>query len=113
MDTSQHDPIDYPQITFNDGTIVEVKFRVGDIVRLKKQHEIDLSQKVDLDWINQMERTLTILAAGISHQVTKSTEELADLVDYANFFAVSTAIADAIKKAIPQNVTDQAKPLIN
>lgn len=102
MDTTQTDPIQYPTVTFNDGTTVEVKFRCGDIIRLKKDHHIDLAEQVKLDWSESMTRSLTILSAGIAHQVKKSADDLADLIDWANLGAVTTAINEAVKKASAQ-----------
>lgn len=102
MDTTATDPVEYPTVKFNDGTQVEVKFRCGDIIRLKKDHQIDLGEQVKLDWTDSMQRSLTILSAGIAHQVKKTADELADLVDWANLGNVSIAINDAIKKASAQ-----------
>lgn len=102
MDTTLTDPIQYPTVAFNDGTTVEVKFRCGDILRLKKVHQIDLAEKVTLDWDANMTRSLTILSAGIAHQMQKSADDLADLVDWANLGAVTAAINEAVKKASAQ-----------
>lgn len=97
------DPIEYPTLTLG-GERFEVKFRSGDIIRLKKTNSIDLFQmgKETLTGVEALERTLVLLAAGISHQATKTVEELGNLVDLADVPRVAQAINTAILKAAPQ-----------
>lgn len=97
------DPIEYPKITLA-GETFEIKFRAGDIIRLNKTSSIDLFQmgKETLTGIDALERTLMLFQAGISHQVTKSIEEIGNLVDLADVPMVADAINHAILKAAPQ-----------
>ena len=97
------DPIEYPRITLC-GEIFEVKFRSGDIIRLKKDNKIDLFEmgKEKLTGIDALERTLVLFQAGISHQATKTIEEIGNIVDLADVPLVAEAINRAISKASPQ-----------
>lgn len=97
------DPLEYPKITLG-GETFEVKFRSGDVIRLKKDNSIDLFQmgKETLTGIDALERTLVLFQAGISHQAAKSIEELGNLIDLADVPAVAEAINRAILKAAPQ-----------
>ena len=101
--TTQPDPVEYPRITLGGETFT-VKFRSGDIIRLKKNHQIDLFEMglEQLKGVEALQRTLMLFSAGISHQVTKTLEEIADLVDLADVPRVAEAINAAISKAAPQ-----------
>jgi hypothetical protein len=96
----QNDPIQYPTVSI-DGTPVEVKFRCGDIIRLKKAG-VDIGDLSPVKGVEAMERTLTFLQHGIAHQMKKTVDELADSVDLANLPAIGEAINEALKKASPQ-----------
>lgn len=100
------DPIQYPKILL-DGESVEVKFRCGDLIRLKKDG-VDIGAMGEVKGVDAIERTLKLLSAGIAHHVKKSTEDLADLVDLVDFPKVAAAINEALKKATPQATTPEA-----
>lgn len=99
------DPIKYPTVVI-DGTPVEVKFRCGDIIRLKKEG-VDIGDLKPVQGVDAMQRTLTFLQHGIAHQMKKTVEELADSVDLANLPTIANAINEALKKASPQATTTQ------
>jgi hypothetical protein len=105
------DPVEYPKITLG-GEIFEVKFRSGDVIRLKKDLKIDLFEmgRETLTGIDALERTLTLLQAGISHQCTKTLEEIGNLVDLADVPRVAEAINKAISKAATQATAPQPEP---
>ena len=96
----QPDPITYPTVRI-DGQDVEVKFRCGDLIRMKKSG-LDLNEaKAAIE--EQMEKALTVLSFGIAHTGLKITpEELADKIDLSAFGNVSVAINQAISKAMAQ-----------
>lgn len=95
------DPIQYPTLTLGAETF-EVRFRCGDIIRLKKDHGIDIGEVKQLKGSDALEYTLLLLSAGIAHQAKKTVEELADMVDLAELPKVSAALTEALKKASPQ-----------
>lgn len=109
MENIASDPIEYPTVLI-DGKPVEVKFRCGDIIRLKRDHGIDIAEVKELKGADALEHTLKMLSAGISHKVQKSSDELMDLVDLADFMKIADAVTGAIKKAFPQAKTTEAKP---
>lgn len=98
MDT---DPIQYPTIQLGNEIFV-VKFRVGDIIRLKKEHQIELGEMTTLKGAEAFEQMLILLQAGIAHQAKKTVDELADLVDLAEFPVYTDAVTQALKKASPR-----------
>lgn len=99
MDTA--DPIQYPTVNLG-GQVVEVKFRVGDIIRLKKEHQIDITEKREMKGVEAFEHIVVMLQAGIAHKIQKSTDEIADLIDLADLSSVTDAITGAMGKAFPQ-----------
>ncbi len=94
------DPIQYPTVLI-DGVSVAVKFRVGDILRLRK-NGIDIGAMTEIKGVDAFERTIALLQAGISHTMKKTVEELADLVDLADFPRIVEAINGAFLKASAQ-----------
>lgn len=103
-----NDPIQYPTVVI-DGQPVAVKFRCGDIIRLKEAG-IDIGDMKEVKGIEAMRRTLTFLQHGIAHQVKKTVEELSDAVDLASLPAIGNAINEALKKASPQPPATETKP---
>jgi hypothetical protein len=104
METTTISPIEYPKITL-DGKSYEVKFRVGDIIRLKKDHGIDISIKLDLKGIEAFSTGIQMLSAGLAHEVQFSVDQLADMIPLAEFPTVLQAVTQALAKATPQAVT--------
>jgi hypothetical protein len=94
------DPIHYPTVLI-DGKQVEVKFRCGDILRMKKAG-VDIFEAAKLKGAEAVERMLTLLQYGVAHQMQKTVEELADGIDLGNLAIYSLAVTEAIKKVSPQ-----------
>ncbi len=103
------DPVQYPVIELA-GTTYEVKFRAGDVIRLKKQG-IDIGENVTLRGAEAVERTLILLQAAVSHQAKLSIEELQDMVDWARVPEVNLCITEAISKVSAQAIA--LKPRID
>jgi hypothetical protein len=98
------DPVTYPTVTL-DGKSYEVKFRCGDILRLKKDKDIDLLGGIteQLKGADAMNRTLELLASGLAHtQAGFTAEQLADMVDLAQLKTVAETVTAALLKAVPQ-----------
>jgi len=110
MENTAHDPVQYPTVVI-DGKPIEVKFRCGDIIRLKKEKEIELTSLGlnAMEFSAKVERMMTLLSVAVSHAVQKTPEELADLFDLAQLSEVDRALGEAIKKAFPQ-ATAQSTP---
>lgn len=94
------DPIQYPTVKI-DGIDVEVKFRCGDIIRMKK-NGLDIGDTTPVKGAEAMERTLTFLQHGIAHQMKKTVDELADAVNLADLPVIALAVTESIKKVSPQ-----------
>jgi hypothetical protein len=82
----------YPTIQI-EGRQIEVRFKLGDVLRLQKEHGIDILAP-DFG----VERTLTILAMGISHEIHKTPQELGDLFDFGDISYVGEIVSQALKK---------------
>ena len=105
------DPVSYPTVQI-DGKAVEVKFRCGDIIRLKKVHKIEIEKLDTGNLADNLERSLTILSAGISHQVKKTVDELMDSINFADFKDIAAAIGESLKKAIPpKKIEEPSAPI--
>lgn len=102
------DPVEYPKVTLGD-KIYEVKFRTGDLMRLKKEHKIELGQMERLQGVDAMERMIVLLQAGIAHQAKLTVEEIADCIVIGEFPIYSEAVNLAISKASPQAAAILAK----
>jgi hypothetical protein len=95
------DPISYPKLTI-DGQEVEVKFRIGDLIRLKKDAGVDLldssasNQKKGTDLL---EYSMMLLSHGIAHSMKKTAEELYDCFDLSQLPDISNAIRESLEKA--------------
>ncbi len=94
------DPILYPTVQI-DGKPVEVKFRCGDILRMKKAG-VDIFEVSTLKGAAAVERMLTLLQYGIAHHMNKTVDELADAIDLGNLAVYSLAVTESIKKVSPQ-----------
>jgi hypothetical protein len=100
MEPSTTDPIKYPTITLA-GHDYEVKFRLSDLVNLKKNHQIDLFVKTEIKGVEALERMAVILQAGIAHQAALSVEDIMDSIDLSEVPVYTYAIVEAQKKASP------------
>ncbi len=94
----ENDPITYPTITLNDGQTYELKFRVGDIIRLKKDHGIEIGVQMNLKGIEGIDMGLKLLTAALAHKIVLTPEQAGDLIDMANFPEVMGAITEALGK---------------
>lgn len=106
----------YPTVTL-EGKAYEVKFRCGDILRLKKDKQIDLLGGITetLKGADAMNRTLELLASGLAHtQAGFTAEQLADMVDLAELKTVAETVTAALLKAVPQVKpgTPEPKPAV-
>lgn len=105
------DPTNYPKLKVGSEEL-EVLFRCGDIIRLKKEHKIDALARppkgdAALDWVHpmdqmDMEQTCQMLAAGLAHIKKFDPLELADLIPFSDFPLVMQAIIGAILKVRTQ-----------
>jgi len=108
------DPISYPKIEIG-GDTVEVKFRAGDIIRLKKLG-VDIGNLEAVRGADAIERASKLIAAGISHakgvknsdQLEALANEIADELDLPAFKAAGDAVNESLKKAFPQAVNGSA-----
>lgn len=103
------DQVIYPKVQI-DGKEIEVRFRCGDIVRLKKDHKIDIEKLTSESLAANIEQTLTVLCAGIAHATKKTAGELMDVIDFTNFKDIAQAIGESLKKAIPQKPPEELPP---
>lgn len=102
----KHDPIEYPKVSIG-GKEYEVKYRVGDVILLKKQFGIDiLKERKDAESDEALNHTVTMLAVGISHAtgntgqaLTESISALSFQIDFAELPIYMAAVRDAQKKA--------------
>ncbi len=97
----EHDPISYPTVTL-DGQKYEVRFTAGAIIRLKKEHQIELSGLTQVKGAEAIEQTCKLLAAGISKQAQLTVEQVADMIDLADLPIYVNAIGEALKKVSAQ-----------
>lgn len=110
----EHDPVEYPKVQIGE-QLVEVRYTCDSIIRLKKEHEIDLEDiaKQTVKGADAIERTVKLLAAGIAHSVKLNLGELADLMELRDLPRYAAAINEALKKAAPQATPAEAKPKPN
>jgi len=104
----QADPVKYPTVQVGDRTFT-VKFRTGDVIRLKTDHNIDLGEQVTVKGAEALSRTLLILQSGIAHQAAVTVEELADAIEYAQIPEINVAIIEAISKVTAQAIALQPR----
>jgi len=114
----QTDPVTYPKVRIG-AQDVEVRFTCGSILKLKKEFDIDLDTLADpskqLKGAAAIERTLKLLAAGVSHSFKGTVDELADQIDLSDFSRAAGAINESLKKALPQAQPAEAssQPTVN
>ena len=95
------DPVDYPKIKIGN-TEYEVKFRSSDLIRLKKEHSIDLTERITVTGVEAVQRTLYTLQAGIAHQQKLEFDVLADLIPWDRIVEVNVVIQESISKLSAQ-----------
>jgi len=91
------DPIVYPRIML-DGQSIEIKFRIGDLIRLMKSG-IVVEDKTPVKGAEAYERTLAMLQAGVAHAMEKTPEELSLMVTIAEFPLITEAVNAAFDQA--------------
>jgi hypothetical protein len=96
------DPKAHPRVTLG-GKDYEVKYRVGDIVRLKKEHKIGIAREQIVAAMQDdgFDTVLKLLSAGISHSIQYTPEQLGDMIDLADFALYTQAVTDALGKVSP------------
>lgn len=102
------DPIQYPKVTIGEKEYT-VRFRCGDVVRLKAQG-VDFAAMKD-GFADKVEDAMKLLSAGISHEASISAESLGDMIDLAELPTISAVIGEALRKASPQE-TPSTKPTL-
>lgn len=103
-------PVQYPTITV-DGKPLEVKFRLGDLLRLKKNEEIDLidgAEVLKLKNSEAMVRSLTMLSYGLAHIGKYTAEQLADSFTLSDISLISDVLTKALSLVPAQAKTQEA-----
>ena len=112
--TMHTEAVTYPKIKLGDKEY-ELRFSCGSIIRLKKEHGIELDELVKKDENGEpvkvkgaeaIERILTLLHAGVGKQAALSMEQIADLIDLGDLKQYADAINEALKKASSQALTE-------
>lgn len=98
--------IEYPKISL-DGQAYEVRFRIGDIIRLKKEHGLVLGEHLKLAGDDGLENAMKVLSAGLAHAIILTPEQIADKIDLASFGEVIFTVIEAMGK-----VSDRSKALL-
>jgi len=111
MEQANLDPIEYPKINLG-GTDYEVKFRCSDILKLKKEQNIDLLVQAELKGADVIERLLLTLAVGLRHTKEFTVEQLADMVDLGDIQRVANIISKAVNPATQRQTGTQPAPAI-
>lgn len=102
------DPQTYPTVEIA-GEKYEVKFRNYDLIRLKKEHGIDLLSGVTaLKGADALEQVGKMLSAGIAHQKALSVEEIINGMDFSKLASYAEAANQALLKVLAQ--MSPAKP---
>lgn len=101
MQPTTADPIPHPKVKLGD-TEYPIKFRLYDLVQLEKEHGIDLFTRVEVAGLAAMDRLAKILAAGVSHAVKMSLEDVMKNMELNDIPIYALAIAEAQKKVSPE-----------
>jgi hypothetical protein len=93
------DPVKRPTVTIA-GQVLELKFRLSDVARLNKEHQIDLFVPTEIKGFPAMERLSHIIAAGVAHTGAGITfEQVLDSIEVPEIPIYLLAVAEAQKKA--------------
>lgn len=95
------DPITHPRIEIG-GVNYEVRFSNAALVKLWKDHQIDIFRLPQNESVSMamLERTLLILSAGVRPAV--APDVLLELTSLTDISRISEAINAALSKVIPQ-----------
>lgn len=98
------------------GKVLEVIFRHGDIIRLRKNHQIDVTEPKTVSNAEAFERMVILLNAGLGHtgefpaipkyasaEDCKEFMAMADLMTYADTGLYAALVNEALLKASPQS----------
>lgn len=93
------DPTKHPKVKLGDKEY-EVKFRLSDVSRLWKEHQIDLFTSTEVKGIEAIQRVSKILAAGIANSGDALTWEDVELnIEMGEVPIYMLACVEAQKKA--------------
>jgi hypothetical protein len=106
----QHDPQSHPVFEI-DGKKYELKFRSGDVIDLKKNHNIELQEVRTFIGAEAVERLLLMLQAAVAHKETLTLEYLKSKVDWHQMPELNIALQEAISKVMAQMIA--LKPRID
>lgn len=94
-----------------DGKPYELKFRSGDVIDLKKTHNIELHEVRTFVGADAVERLLLMLQAAVAHKETLTLEYLKSKVDWHQMPELNIALQEAISKVMAQMIA--LKPRID
>lgn len=112
MEQANLDPNEYPKINLG-GTDYEVKFRCSDILKLKKEQNIDLLVQAELKGTDVVERLLLTLSVGLRHAKEFTVEQLADMVDLGDIQRIANIISQAVNPATQKRTETRPAPVVN
>lgn len=97
------DPKEYSYVTLG-GIEYELKFRAGDVIRLNKEHGLDLLAGVPISarGTEAMERTCLLLRYALAHVKEFSDRELQDMIPLEQFAEIIVALRVCQKKVATQ-----------
>src|SRR5258708_39749961 len=97
------DPQPHPIIEFG-GNKYELKFRASDVIRLKKEHQIELHEVRTFIGAEALEKRLQTLQAAVRNQEDIPFEKLAERVEWQHMPEVNVAIQEAIYKVYTKDI---------
>lgn len=99
------DAFTFPTIELG-GKQYEIKFRIGDLKRLQKNHNVDVfaGGMEPLKGVEAVDRSLLLLQHGLAHAQEFTAEQLSDLIVFQDFPAMIVAVSEALSKVRPQPV---------
>lgn len=96
------DPVSHPTVKLGDAEY-PVKFRLYDLVELRKTHDIDLFVKTEVSGLDAVVRIAKVLSAGIAHVTDMSFEDVMKNIELTELPIFALAIAEAQKKVSPES----------
>jgi hypothetical protein len=99
----EHDPVQYPRIELG-GVDYELKFRSGDVVKLFREHQIDLMERSESRGAAALDRMQKIFQAGVAHQVSLTLEEIGNLIPLERTLEVQLVISQALSKVMAEAI---------
>lgn len=104
----REDPVEHPLVEIA-GSKYPLRYRHKDIVRLKKEHGINIGQRLSGEEI--IEHLPSIIAAGLAHVPVdaKTVEEYIGNLDFGEMSIYTMAFMESQKKASPEALAATAK----